>query len=65
MFLLLRSSLARWNLKKSKSEGQRLLKEGAIYIDGESLGKVEKVEISKDLNVKVGKRRFLNIKVSK
>jgi tyrosyl-tRNA synthetase len=57
------SLLIKSNLIKSKSEGMRLLKEGAIYVDGESLSETEKINLSKDTNIKVGKRRFLNIKV--
>jgi len=54
------SLLIKANLIKSKSEGMRLIGEGAVSIDGEVL-KEEKVSLSKSVTVKVGKRRFLNI----
>ena len=53
--------LIKANLIKSKSEGMRLVREGAVSIDGSSINETGKVSISKNAVVKVGKRRFLKL----
>jgi len=55
--------LIKANLIKSKSEGQRLLEQNAIIIDNDRLSENPKVTFTKDVVVKVGKRRFLEVKV--
>jgi len=56
--------LIKANLIKSKAEGLRLLKEGVISIGGERLPEdVKEVKFSNGVVVKVGKRRFLEIKI--
>ncbi len=50
--------LAQSGLAASRSEAVRLIKQGAVTIDGEKIADVNKT-ISKGVTIKVGKRRYL------
>lgn len=49
-------------LAPSKSEARRLIAQGAVEIDGESVKEIKEVSIKRGSVVRVGKRRFVRVK---
>ncbi len=55
--------LAENNLAPSKSEAKRLIKEGAIEVDGQTISETE-IKFEKNQVMKVGKKKFVRIVLS-
>jgi len=52
------------NLAGSKSEARRLVEQGGVTIDGKKIGGLkESIKLERDFVLKVGKRKFLKIKI--
>jgi tyrosyl-tRNA synthetase len=52
------------NLAESKSEARRLVQQGGVTIDGRKIGGLkESIKLERDFILKVGKRKFLKIKI--
>ncbi|MCP4634830.1 MAG: tyrosine--tRNA ligase [candidate division Zixibacteria bacterium] len=57
--------LTETNLCKSGGEARRMIKQGAVYLDGERISNAdENINIESERLVKVGKRKFLKVKSS-
>jgi len=54
----LQDYLVKNRLAKSRSEARRLIKQGAVYIDGKRVTDVN-VTFPKDTIIRVGKRRYI------
>lgn len=52
------------NFASSKSEAKRLIKEGAVEVDGQTLGEQE-FEFSDNQVLRVGKKKFVRIKIGR
>lgn len=50
------------NLAPSKSEAKRLIKEGAIEVDGQTINETE-IEFENNQVIKIGKKKFFRIKI--
>lgn len=61
--LLLAEVIAQTKMTSSKNEARRMIKQGAVAVDGEKIQDIAaKVDFSEQRLVKVGKRKFLKIK---
>ena len=49
------------NLISSKNEGRRLMKQGAVKVNGKKTDSPEEIELEDEMVVKVGKGRFIKI----
>ncbi|HXV65089.1 MAG TPA: tyrosine--tRNA ligase [Vicinamibacteria bacterium] len=58
---LLSQLLVEGGLAPSKNEAKRLIRQGAVSIDGERAAEDRKLEMGDELLLKVGKRRFLKL----
>jgi tyrosyl-tRNA synthetase len=65
--VLLVNLLAEFGLTSSNSEGRRLVNQGGVYVDGERVVDANltvSLSESRELLFRVGKRRFLRLKIS-
>ena len=53
--------LKTWGVVPSVSEGRRLLRQGAVEINGEKVGAKTLVKLRSGATIRVGKHRFLRI----
>lgn len=56
--------LTQIKLAESKSEAKRLIEQGGVAVDNKTLKPNEKIEIKNNSIIKVGKRRFVKIKIN-